>query len=161
MTSAVCPARVAVESCFATEVPAHGGRHTLLSTEPPIACTLAVEGSQSAPRLQTQQQLNKGSGRTLIDERPRTHPTTQKNPHICIFQIHRITLMFTIHYLNSRANGSRIAPITFTYSLQSRELWPLSYSIADCFFKFSAYTLWSNLAPILNLFKLRFLVLGA
>ena len=28
--------------------------------------------------------------------------------------------MFTIHYLNSRANGSLITPITFTYSLQSR-----------------------------------------
>ena len=30
-----------------------------------------------------------------------------------------------IHYVNSRANGSRITPITFTYSLQSREEWPL------------------------------------
>ena len=40
-------------------------------------------------------------------------------------QIHTITLMFTIHYLNSRANGSLITPITFTYSLQSREWWPL------------------------------------
>ena len=33
----------------------------------------------------------------------------------------KIDLMFTIHYLNSRANGTRIAPITFTYSLQSRK----------------------------------------
>ena len=37
--------------------------------------------------------------------------------------IQTITLMFTIHYLNSRANGSLITPITFTYSLQSREYW--------------------------------------
>ena len=44
-------------------------------------------------------------------------------------QIHTITLMFTIHYPNSRANGSLIAPITFTYSLQSRESWPLSSEI--------------------------------
>ena len=36
-------------------------------------------------------------------------------------RIHGFTLMFTIHYLNSRANGSLITPITFTYSLQSRE----------------------------------------
>ena len=34
-------------------------------------------------------------------------------------RIHRITLMF--RYLHSRANGSLITPITFTYSLQSRE----------------------------------------
>ena len=42
-------------------------------------------------------------------------------------RIHRITLMFTIHYLNSRANRSLITPITFThwYPLQSREWWPL------------------------------------
>ena len=36
-------------------------------------------------------------------------------------QIHTITLMFTIHYLSSQENGSLIAPITFTDSLQSRE----------------------------------------
>ena len=36
-------------------------------------------------------------------------------------QFHRINLTLTTHYLNSRANDSRIAPITFTYSLQSRE----------------------------------------
>ena len=35
--------------------------------------------------------------------------------------------MFTIHYLSSRVNGSRIAPITVTDSLQSRESWPLSF----------------------------------
>ena len=34
--------------------------------------------------------------------------------------------MFTIHYLNSRANGFLITPITFTDSLQSHEYWPLS-----------------------------------
>ena len=36
-------------------------------------------------------------------------------------RIHRIAFMFTIRYLSSRANGSPITPITFTYSLQSRE----------------------------------------
>ena len=36
-------------------------------------------------------------------------------------RIHTITLVLTVDYLNSRANGSLIAPITFTYSLQSRE----------------------------------------
>ena len=42
-------------------------------------------------------------------------------------QIHTITLMFTIDYLNSRVNGSLITPITFTYSIQSRELRPLRF----------------------------------
>ena len=42
-------------------------------------------------------------------------------------RIHRITLMFTIHYLNPRANRSLITPITFPYSLQSREWWPLRF----------------------------------
>ena len=37
-----------------------------------------------------------------------------------------ITRMITIHFLPLTANGSLITPITFTYSLQSRELWPLS-----------------------------------
>ena len=36
-------------------------------------------------------------------------------------QIRAITLTLTMHYLNSRANGSLITPITFTYSLQSYE----------------------------------------
>ena len=39
-------------------------------------------------------------------------------------RIHRITLMLTIRYLNAQANGSLIAPITFTCSLQSCEWWP-------------------------------------
>ena len=34
-------------------------------------------------------------------------------------EIHTITLIFTIHYLNSGANGSLITPITFTDSFQS------------------------------------------
>ena len=41
--------------------------------------------------------------------------------HVLERQIHTIILMFTIRYLNSRANDSLIAAITFTYSLQSRE----------------------------------------
>ena len=36
-------------------------------------------------------------------------------------RIHRITLMFTVRYLNSRANGSLITLVTFTDSLQARE----------------------------------------
>ena len=40
-------------------------------------------------------------------------------------RIHTITLIFTIDNVNSRANGSLIAPITFTDSLRSREQWPL------------------------------------
>ena len=40
-------------------------------------------------------------------------------------KFHTITLMFTSHYLSSRANGPLIAPITFTDSLQTREEWPL------------------------------------
>ena len=34
--------------------------------------------------------------------------------------------MITIHSLPFTANGSLITPITFTHSLRSRELWPLS-----------------------------------
>ena len=36
-------------------------------------------------------------------------------------QLHRITLMLTIHDLNSRAIGSLITPITLTDSLRSCE----------------------------------------
>ena len=34
-------------------------------------------------------------------------------------RIHTTTLMFTIHYRNSRANGSLITPITFTDDIHS------------------------------------------
>ena len=36
-----------------------------------------------------------------------------------------ITLIFIVHYVDSRASGSLITPITFTDSLRSREWWPL------------------------------------
>ena len=43
---------------------------------------------------------------------------------------HTITLMLTIHYLSSWPNASPITPITFPYSLQSREYWRQFWRVA-------------------------------
>ena len=63
---------------------------------------------------------------SLVD--PLSEPSADP-PEVPAIRIHTITLMFTIHYLNSRANGSPIASIAFTYSLQSRESWPLRFGL--------------------------------
>ena len=87
----------------------HYSRRMVLANAPPFTCLLVTPKQHNSLKTNTQKDLGKG-GESWCDVGGS-------------FQS-QITRTITIHFLPFTANGSLITPITFTYSLQSRELWP-------------------------------------
>ena len=88
----------------------HYSRRMVLANAPPFTSLLVTPKQHSSLKTNRHADLGKGG-----ESRCHVRGSFQS----------QITRTITIHFLPFTANGSLITPITFTYSLQSRELWPL------------------------------------